>query len=251
MSQRYSNRDDRARSSDEGDDGGGLAFYVPCHRTESSRDYIAECVGRIRELYPKAGLYVIDDASPMELPSLDADVIKSEFPGAGELLPYYYAHQRREARRIVAMHDSCFLHARLPTEAWQGGFRPLWTAGHNWDAKTDYTKMLGKLRSPGRLTELAVRSDDWDVCFGVMGLTNLTFLDKVEREHGVLSILPQVVSTRTERMACERVFGLLASAYGSRKGYMGDIHEYGWGQTAHQYFTRTSARPLEKIWTGR
>ena len=149
------------------------------------------------------------------------------------------------------MHDSCFLHARLPTEAWQGGFRPLWTAKHTWDAGTRYTELLGKLRSPGRLTELAACDNNWDVCFGLMGLTNLAFLDKIERNHGVLSILPRVVSTRAGRMGCERVFGLLASAYGSRDGYMGDIHEYGWGQTEHQYAVRTYTRPLEKVWTGR
>lgn len=232
-----------------------LVFFIPTHRTRKSRRYIGECVRRLRKVYGKSLLiYVIDDGSPLKLPSLDATVIRSEFPGAGEILAYYYYWKMRLPQRLVVIHDSCFVYGKLHLDR-RRHFQTLWHASHKWDTRTKYRRLVVKLKNSGRLLQFAGKGRKWKVCFGVMASTTLGFLDKVEKKHGAMTILASSVKNRRERIRCERVMGLLAGLYGGEGASgLGNIfgykkRRYGMGYGAYKRLRRH--KRLEKVWTGR
>ena len=91
----------------------------------------------------------------------------------------------------------------------------------------------------------------WVGCFG--GMTTIThdFLTHINNKYD-LSLLLDVVRTRNDRMAFERVLGCLLQSEAPQKSRFGDIHKYKlpWGTTydnRHKY----PNHPLLKVWSGR
>lgn len=90
-----------------------LAFVLLRHVRSSEQDQLWQtCYTSIRTYYPKTKIFIIDDASPYPVTARDlknTTIIASEYPGAGELLPYYYAVRQQFARKIIVLHDSMSL----------------------------------------------------------------------------------------------------------------------------------------------
>lgn len=228
------------------------SFYISCHRTEASRDYIAECVKCIQGAYADPKIYIINDCSPLEIPSdIDAEIIRSEFPGAGEILGYYYAWVRREGRRIVVLDQSCFLREKLVNDS--STFRSIWTATHYNRAPVNWTDVLKSMYSSSELLEFTKSRSNWLTCFGCMGSCTLKFLDEIEDRHSALTTLVSCTKCRVGSQRNERVLGVLAGMYGSKEALTSDIHQFGFGQTWEQYKSKEAScvRGIEKVWTGR
>lgn len=184
----------------------------------------------------RAGIVIINDNSTESFDDIkNVTIIQSEFPGAGEILPYYYAWKRRELRRIIIIQDSCVMHH--PINWGNDSFQPIWIADHTWDDDNDGPTLRLQLleeTSPRLLQRLQhpTMLHTWDVCFGV---TTLAFLDKIEREYHLLSKVVQKVNSRSALMVCERIMGFLIGQYGTRKPLISDIHKYGFGQSDQEY----------------
>ena len=94
-------------------------FIITRHVNSNKTNlYWNECVKRIRQFYPKKEIIVIDDNSNEEFVkdfnNLDnIRFIKSEFNGAGELLPYYYLHKHKFFPAAVIIHDSVFFQKKI------------------------------------------------------------------------------------------------------------------------------------------
>ena len=87
---------------------------VKCEKTNK---YWNHCVRCLRFYYPYRKIVIIDDNSNDEFVKSDYNyqnviIIKSEYPGRGELLPYYYFYKNNFFNNAVIIHDSVFFHKK-------------------------------------------------------------------------------------------------------------------------------------------
>ena len=108
-------------------------FIITRHvNSEKTNKYWNECLRCIRRFYPFKKIVIIDDNSNQSLvkadfPYKNVEVIQSEYPGRGELLPYYYFYKRHFFENAVIIHDSVFFHKRINFEKLVGTpVLPLW-----------------------------------------------------------------------------------------------------------------------------
>ena len=84
-------------------------FVILAHvRNETDDRLWRKCYKSVRKFYPKIPIVIIDDNSPLPVSAdtlSNTSVIRSEFPGGGELLPYYYFLKYRWAKKMVFLHD--------------------------------------------------------------------------------------------------------------------------------------------------
>jgi hypothetical protein len=215
-----------------------------------------ESVKKIRASYPKNPIVIIDDNSDYTfvttmLPVDNCTVIQSEFPKRGELLPYYYLHKHRWFEKAVILHDSVFIDICI------AGFEceniPLWH--FDWYLEHNYAKereMLVSLSNNEKLLEIHA-SKQFTGMFGVMSVTTLEFIDKIQEKYN-FSILLDSVTDRDHRCCLERVMAVIFTAENPTrlKSIFGSIHQYcRWGITFQEYMSRKIQRPVTKVWTGR
>ena len=73
-----------------------FGFIITRHvNSETTNRYWNHSVKLLRSFYPERKIVIIDDNSNQNFVKADFDyknveIIQSEFPGRGELLPYYY-----------------------------------------------------------------------------------------------------------------------------------------------------------------
>ena len=91
-----------------------FGFIITRHvNSERTNKYWNLCIRCIRRYYNNT-IIVIDDNSNKSFIKADFEYknvqfIQSEFPGAGELLPYYYFHLNKYFNNAVIIHDSVFI----------------------------------------------------------------------------------------------------------------------------------------------
>ena len=98
-----------------------IGFIITRHvNSEQTNQYWNTCIQCIRKFYPKEffKIVVIDDNSQQHLVKAEYDYqnveyIQSEFPGRGELLPYYYFFKHHFFERAVILHDSIFFQKKV------------------------------------------------------------------------------------------------------------------------------------------
>ena len=87
-------------------------FVILRHlRTTRDNDLWISSYNSIRKFYTNK-IVIIDDNSAINTVDgklVNTEVIKSEFNGAGEILPYYYFLKYKWADRMVFLHDSMFI----------------------------------------------------------------------------------------------------------------------------------------------
>jgi hypothetical protein len=204
------------------------------------------CYKSVRAAYPDAPILLIDDASTMpDTFRGEGDplvtFIASEFPGAGELLPYYYLHKFRPFRQALILHDSMFLRATLPPIPQPILF--LWTfPSFIWNDVASYRPIVQSLpRNAAQALACYDNMQKWMGCFGSASIIQLEALDTLESHFGFLSLV-HVIKTRVDRMALERLMGVLCFSLnffpeGSGISLSGDIG-------AHAYFNSNRLREM-------
>ena len=108
-------------------------FIITRHvNSETTNKYWNNCVRCIRRFYQRRKIVIIDDNSNTEFVKpfanyINVEIVNSEFPGRGELLPYYYFFKNKYFNNAVIIHDSVFFHRRINFEN-MIGFKviPLW-----------------------------------------------------------------------------------------------------------------------------
>ena len=89
-----------------------IGFIILRHvSSELYNKYWQESYRCIRKFYDNK-IIIIDDNSNYNyitnIPLINAEIIKSEFPGRGELLPYIYLLKYRWFKTAFIIHDSVF-----------------------------------------------------------------------------------------------------------------------------------------------
>lgn len=256
-----------------------FGFIITRHVTsETTNKYWNHSVKLLRSLYPLKKIIIIDDNSNQEFVKSEFDyknieIVKSEFPGRGELLPYYYFLKNKYFDNAVILHDSVFFHKKIPFELLQNvDVLPLWHFEPDTEDLairlqiaqnlTNYNDIYEKLKiqnnTLGMLSHIN-SSIIWHGCFGIQSYINHNFLVKINKKYNIINLL-KVITTRTHRCCLERIMGCIFSTESKDldkiKSLFGDIFKYqDWGLTFDQYMNNFKKRRIEKnvmkVWTGR
>lgn len=227
----------------------------------------------LKRLYPHLKLVVIDDNSNEKfLKTLNKydniTVIKSEYKGRGELLPYIYLIKNNFFKNALILHDSVFMHVKINfLKLIRDNVKvlPIW---HFNPDKEDidnrlniasYLHNANQIYSKLNLNEniLGLNHLKWYGCFGAQTFINRDFLLHLNRKYMLTNLIPHI-NTRQDRQCLERILGcIFYSEYKSdKKSLLGDIMCYQkYGYSFKEYMTDINKKRLPKlivkVWTGR
>lgn len=251
-----------------------FGFIITRHvNSDKTNNYWNHSIKLITRFYPLIKIVVIDDNSNYEYVKSEFDyknvvIIQSEFPGRGELLPYYYFLKYNFFENAVIIHDSVFFHKRINFEILNGiDVMPLWFF-HSDRENVENTKRIAanltnntviynKVSKDFNL--LGMNKDKWYGCYGVQSYINLNFLKKIENKYRITNLL-SVVKSRPDRCSLERIFGSIFCTESHKilklGSIFGNIMKYQrWGYSYDEYIEDfkkgTIPKAIIKVWTGR
>jgi len=231
----------------------------------------------IRKYYPTNNILIIDDNSNYdyidtnyENTLINTKIIKSGYPGRGELLPYLYYITNKHCDIACIIHDSVFINKKFTEENIKTSIK-LWDFRHNWDQPKDENRLLSSLDNNSELITLHNNKNTWRGCFGGMSIINYDLLTMINDNHNLFH-LTEVIKNRYNRMSFERVIAVILEYYETKcindtlinsvtnhdkkklltnNTIFGDIHNYcPWGIKFNKIHLFTHL-PVIKVWTGR
>jgi hypothetical protein len=247
-----------------------ITRHVKCNKTNR---YWNICIQCLRRFYPEVKIIIIDDNSNYNFINADynyqnIEIIKSEFPGRGELLPYYYFFKNHFFENAVIIHDSVFFHRRINFKNLDNiKVLPLWHFNKDKE-DLERTFKISKVLNNNFLIQqkliisdqvLGLNNDKWYGCFGLQSYINHGFLDYIANKYNLFNLL-NIIKQRADRCSLERLFGIIfAIEYKEviiKKSLLGDIFSYQkWGYTYENYLNNRKEKKfpkyIVKIWTGR
>ena len=250
-------------------------FIITRHvNSEATNKYWNQNIKLIRTHYPLKQIVIIDDNSNYEYVKSDFEyknitIIQSEFHGRGELLPFIYFLKHKWFDNAVIIHDSVFIHKRIPFEQIELPVIPLWH--HIYDKEnlpnllriTKFLKHKGtieKIINRNELNILGMNRDKFKLCFGVQCYINLHFLERIENKYNI-SNLVHAVHCRTDRCALERIIGIIFSLeyynlltinslFGSIFHHK-NAFSYNYDAYNNDFKNKNVPHSFVKVWTGR
>jgi hypothetical protein len=250
-------------------------FIITRHvNSELTNKYWNNCIKCIRHFYPYRKIVIIDDNSNKDFVISfynyeNIEIIESEFPGRGELLPYYYFIKNKFFENAIIIHDSVFFHSRINFEKILGiKVIPLWYFYSDNESISNTVEIVETLQNAieikNKLTMhnkiLGIDKFNWFGCFGSQSFINHDFLLYLERKYKITN-MTKAISCRKDRCCLERVFGaIFCSEYPlitKRKSLLGNIFKYqkfngySYDNYENDVKNRELPKPIIKVWTGR
>lgn len=247
-------------------------FIISRHvNSRTTNKYWNHAVKLIRTFYPLKKIIIIDDNSnhnflKAEFNYKNVTVIQSEFPGRGELLPYYYYIRHKFFENAVIIHDSVFFHKRIPFEKLKNiNVLPLWYFHKDNENKQNTLDIAEYLHNSYSIKNdlsapLFSFNNKWYGCFGVQSYINHNFLLHLENKYRITNLV-HVVKSRPDRSCLERIFGYLfyneCPGIYKLKSLFGNIFEYPncftYSYDKYIYDSKIGKIPklVIKVWTGR
>ena len=233
-------------------------FIILRHVNNKDTDmYWKLCYKSIRKYYLENYIMIIDDNSNYDILDTvyektlyNTKIIKSEYPGRGELLPYYYYLHNKLFDTAVIIHDSVFINSKLDMSV--NKYKLLWEFEHNWDQPIDEIQMIKLLNNSKELLDFHFNRALWKGCFGGMSIITHDYLTEINNNYDLSKLLPYV-KTRYNRMSFERVIACILQKNSKKECLLGNIQEYCKHVTN---ITRIKDKeynnlPIIKVWTGR
>lgn len=233
-----------------------IGFIILRHVTnETSALYWKQCYARIRRFHPEVPILLIDDASNSsfireedEEMMQNVRILRSEYPGRGELLPYYYYIHIPFCDKVCILHDSVFLNA--PVNFDTPNYTILWTFEHWYDVPDQERSIISCLNNSVELLEFYEKKEEWKGCFGCMSIVRHSYLKMLDERYDFSRLLEKI-KTRSERCLFERVIACILQFHGPHRNLFGDIYAYcPWGVTYNQWKQYTHL-PAIKVWSSR
>lgn len=250
-------------------------FIITRHvNSEETNKYWNQSVKLIRRFYPMKQIIIIDDNSNQdfivsEFEYNNLTIIQSEYPARGELLPFIYYLKYKWFDNAVIIHDSVFIHKRIPFEIFKYPVLPLWHHPKDKENINNMVRIVSKLKNNYKFYSkiydrdvniLGMNSNKYNICFGCQCFINLRFLEKLEIKYNITNLV-NVVRCRTDRCSLERIMGLLFSEefkeLKNTKSLFGEImrhhksFNYHYPEYWNDFQTNKITHPFVKIWTGR
>ncbi len=198
-------------------------FIITRHVSdERTNNYWNQCVRCIRRFYPNRKIIIIDDNSNYQFVKADYEyknvkIIQSEYPKRGELLPYYYYHKNKWFDNAVIIHDSIFIHKRIPFEKLSKvKVIPFWHFEKDTENVFNTLRLVSNCRNLGVLQKNLLNNDvlglaiKWNGCFGTQSYINHDFLSYIFKKYNMTTLINKVTS-RPDRCSLERIFGVIFS----------------------------------------
>lgn len=233
-----------------------VGFIILRHVTnETTNKYWMLCYDNIRTYYPENLIIIIDDNSKSEYITAiykelyKTTIIKSEYRGRGELLPYYYYLHNKLFDTAVILHDSVFINKYVDFTVEK--YKIIWHFEHNWDQVEDEKKMINVFND-AELLEFYEDKNLWKGCFGGMSVITHEYLTFINSKYEIKKLLDRVL-TRFNRMSFERVVAVLLQKNVKNESHsmFGNIKSYIKDGTTFNEKEKYSDLPLVKVWTGR
>lgn len=252
-------------------------FIITRHvNSEKTNEYWNHCVKLIRTNYPFKQIIIIDDNSNYNFVKAhfeykNVQIIQSEYPGRGELLPYVYFIRNKWFNNAVIIHDSVFFHKRIPFE---GLKMPVFYFWHHIYDKENIANLLrissyltnnitikNKLKGDSINILGLSEKNSFQLCFGGMCYINLDFLINIEKKYGLCNLV-HAIKCRTDRCALERILGLLFTnecdnSNMKLKSLFGEIFNhykafgYNFDEYINDFKNKRVVGSVVKVWTGR
>jgi hypothetical protein len=229
-----------------------IGFIILRHvNNKLTNQYWNHCYDCIRKFYPEHPILIIDDNSKYEYITArtlyKTTIIKSEYPGRGELLPYYYYLHNKLFDTAVILHDSVFINKYIDMTV--NTYKIIWDFEHGSDQIKDETIMI-KLFNDTELLNFYENKQLWKGCFGGMSIITHAYLTFINNKYDISKLLDYVL-VRYNRCSFERVIACLLQKNEKIKTLLGNIHLYcRWGITFDQK-DKYKHLPMTKVWTGR
>ena len=242
--------------------------------SEVTNKYWNNCIKCIRTFYPYRKIVIIDDNSNKDFLNSfynfdNIEIIESEFPGRGELLPYYYFIKHKFFDNAIIIHDSVFFHTRINFDKLIGiKVLPFWYFYSDNECVNNSVKLADSLNNSieikNKLTMnnkiLGIDKFNWFGCFGSQSFINHDFLIYLERKYKITN-MTTVVTCRKDRCCLERVLGVIfCSEYPfvtKKKSLLGYIFKYQhFGNYTYDNYendvkNNKITKPIIKVWSGR
>jgi hypothetical protein len=243
-----------------------FGFIITRHvNSDITNKYWVEALACVKNNYPKNKIVIIDDNSnPTFLNETGVNmenctVIKSEFKGRGELLPYYYFYRYKWFNKAVIIHDSVFILKYINFDNVKT-VQFLWEFPNSSENIQKEKKYISKLNNSELLLEFYEKRELWKGCFGVMSVITYDFIALLETKYYLFTLL-YYIRTREDRCCLERIFAVLCNIENKNllknSSIFNSIYSFiGWGYTYNQYIQDKKTNilanyPIIKVWTGR
>ena len=227
-------------------------------RTIRDNDLWISCYNSIRKFYTNR-IIIIDDNSTINTVDgklTNTEIIKSEFNGAGEVLPYYYFLKYKWADRMIFLHDSMFLH-RLFRDNELKGTKFHWHFNGEYDKKI--TKYVSMLQNKDLVEYVNNPENKWKGCFGAASIIDLDTVIELNNKYEIFSTFVLAIKTRKDREMFERVFGVVlhyenimdCSNFGDILQYPGAFETVNMETTLYILGQKGYDTAIVKVWRGR
>ena len=240
-----------------------IGFIILRHVNSRATDrYWRHSYDCVRKFYPENEIVIIDDNSKQQFITekklYKARIIKSEFPGRGELLPYYYYSKEKFFDTAVIIHDSVFIHKYIDFSKFNDSIYYLWHFGHESNDLNNEKQMIKLLKNEKiEKIEECYDAQKWNGCFGVQTIIKYEFIERLEKEFNIFKLLENI-DNRQKRMNFERIFSVLCTLLNedlfNQKSIYGNIKKYiKWEYTFEEYLNQIENLDLDliKTWNGR
>lgn len=256
-----------------------FGFIITRHvNSETTNKYWINCINCIKNYYKDKKIIIIDDNSNYDFidekcfkDDNKIKIIKSEYPGRGELLPFYYYHKNKFFNNAVIIHDSVFIHNKIDFDLLINkkiDVIPLWHFNADRDNYLNTYKIASLLNNSLSIQKKITGNDDgllslkqykWYGCFGVQCFINHNFLNSIVAKYKLFNLLHRI-NNRADRCSLERIFGAIFSIENKElykyKSIFGNIYVHQkWSYNYNQYISDCNQRKINKsiikVWTGR
>lgn len=231
-----------------------IGFIILRHvNSEKTNLYWQHSYDCVRQFYPLNKIVIIDDNSNYDYITeknlTNTQIVQSEYPARGELLPYYYYSRNKYFDKAVIIHDSVFINSQLNLNI--DNYRFLWHFNHNYNDPNLET-MGFSVFNDQNLIDFYESQHLWKGCFGAMMIIKHDFLVQINQKYD-LSLLTNLIKTRSMRSCFERIMSCLC-VYTHKKyneSLLGNISYYcTWG-ISFERKDELKNLPVIKVWTGR
>ena len=218
-------------------------------------------------------IIIIDDNSTINTVNgklTNTEIIKSEFNGAGELLPYYYFLKYKWADKMIFLHDSMGINRRFKDTELEADAKFHWYFNSN-EKQTNNNEQsklylyISMLKNNENLSTFITNNNSiWKGCFGAASIIDYKIVSYLEDKYTLFTTLPVMIRIRTDRETFERLFGLLlffenivndtnCSNYGNIVGYPNAFEStnLNFETTSTVLKQRSYDAAIIKVWRGR
>jgi len=227
--------------------------FIILRHVNSPVEFWKTCYDCIRT-YHSNQIVIIDDNSThvTDHDLKNTLIVNSEYPGRGELLPYYYYLKNKWFDTAVILHDSVFINKPINFDIRDYMF--LWEF-NGPKALSLHKESLYQLNTFKNKTPLKLyNSKQFKGCFGGMMIVKHSLLIQINELYEFSSLLP-VVKNRNDRKGFERTIACMFQSVSPATSMFGNICRYGKNPFHYSYEDyrkdEKTDLPIIKVWCGR